>query len=283
MIVLLSLLNALAVSFSNVFGGLASRRMPLTSVMIVAGPSALVIALLLAGSGDAEPTARGLAVGLLAGIVGGAGVPLAYRALALGPVGVAATIIACISTGIVATTGMALGSAVTPLRIAGLALCVVAIVLVSARGGEAKASRGVGLLIAAAAGAAFGFFAVTMNAAPAEDGWWPLVSARAGVVIIAVVMMAALVRRSRSGATAGFDVRRGAALIAVAAGVLDVTGNLFLVLALREGDLLLVAIITSVAPVVTATLGWLLLRERLGRLQLAGIVAAVFAVAATSI
>ena len=184
-------------------------------------------------SGSAA-TPNGLLLGACAGIIGGIGVPLAYRAFAIGPVGVAGTIIACVSTGVIALVGMATGSSITASRIIALVIAAGSVVLVSQVGRARSTASFSGVIIAVLAGAAFGAFALIIGNAPSADGWWPLVAARIGVVLVAVAFL--LIRGAKSLTTPAPSGNRGRYLFAIGAGMLDVIGNLFLVLALRQGS-----------------------------------------------
>lgn len=281
-VMLFALLNAVAVAISSTLGGVAARRMPLAAVLALSSSAAFGAAVVLAFTGDETPSTRGLLVGIVAGLIGGAGIPLAYKALAFGPVGVAATLIACSSTLVVGVSGVVAGNVVTPPRAIGLTLCIAAVTLVS-RGTDTGRRRSVGgPLMAIGAGLAFGAFALAMNSAPVGDGWWPLVAARAGVGLLAVALVVAHVAASNRRRLLERAHSSGARIMAVCAGLLDTTANVFLLLSLRSGDLLLVAILTSVAPALTATLGWLLLRERLTPTQIAGVAPALVSVSLAS-
>lgn len=281
MVLVLSLLNALAVALNEVFGGLAARRMALRSVFLLASLGAVTAALSIAAITPASASLMGVGVGVLAGVIGGIGVPLSYRALAIGPVGVAATIITCVITGVLATVAFLSGEEVTPARVIALLLAASAIALVSQLGRGARRVTSAAIALSLLAGVLFGLFAVIIRSAPIADEWWPLVAARMGVLLVALTFFLA-----PSGARAtpkGQPWSRRAALLASAAGVLDVSANVFLVLALREGDLILIAIVTSIAPIFTAVIGRVFLREHLTNGQTAGVVLAVVAVAISSI
>jgi drug/metabolite transporter (DMT)-like permease len=64
----------------------------------------------------------------------------------------------------------------------------------------------------------------------------------------------------------------------VAAGALDSLANFAFLLAVRQGDLALVAVITALYPAGTVLLARALLAERIGRSQLAGLGLAAAAV-----
>jgi drug/metabolite transporter (DMT)-like permease len=68
-----------------------------------------------------------------------------------------------------------------------------------------------------------------------------------------------------------------------AAGALDSLANFAFLLAVRDGDLALVAVITALYPAGTVLLARVLLAERIGRAQLAGLGVAAVAVSLLAI
>ncbi|HWT22929.1 MAG TPA: EamA family transporter, partial [Solirubrobacteraceae bacterium] len=111
---------------------------------------------------------------------------------------------------------------------------------------------------------------VCLDQAPDDSGVAPLLVGRA--VSSAVVLGAVLALRRRLG-----DTRPGLPASA-GAGALDSLANLAFLLAVRDGDLAVVAVITALYPAGTVLLARALLAERVGTTQLAGLGLAAVAV-----
>ena len=120
-------------------------------------------------------------------------------------------------------------------------------------------------------GIGFGVFFVALDASPADSGLWPLLGARAAS--LALLTVALKLRRSR------LPHDRTAVGLAVGSGVLDMAANALFLAATRTGLLSLTALISSLYPVIVAVLAAAFLRERLDRLQWAGVATCLAAVA----
>lgn len=152
----------------------------------------------------------------------------------------------------------------------GLPLALAAVVLVSAGHGAASArpSR-TALLLAFGAGAAIALQLIFLHQAPGGSGVAPLIAGRAVSSAITLTAAAVMVRRL------GEDKP---AYALSAAGVLDSIANLLFLLAARSGDLSVVAVIVALYPAGTVLLARGVLRERIGRGQIAGLGTAAIAV-----
>lgn len=270
-----SLLNALAVALGNVCAGIAGRRLPIPLVLAYASPVSLVISAIFAGFGPASWSADGLGLGLLAGFAGGLGLLAAYRALAIGPVGMASAILAASATILVAGVGAVSEGVGGAMTLIALVLCVSAIGLVSvdARPASIRASA---VLFAVLGGIGSGTFVLVMNATDPDDGWGPLVAVRVGVLVVALVFLGATwasTRAQRQGAKPMVGI-----VFAGVAGALDAVGNITLILALANLNLTTVAIVAATTPAIAAVIGWLALKEKLRITQQAGIALAAGAV-----
>jgi drug/metabolite transporter (DMT)-like permease len=159
---------------------------------------------------------------------------------------------------------VALGERPAAKTVAGIALALASIVLVSRTREAGHGSPGgssVGLGLALLAGAGIGvFFLALARTAPAA-GLWPLLAARA--VSTAGFGLAAIAGASSLRMTGSV------AAIVVAGGVLDALANALYLVATYHGPLY---------PASTVALALVVLRERLGLLQCAGLACALGAV-----
>jgi drug/metabolite transporter (DMT)-like permease len=146
---------------------------------------------------------------------------------------------------------------------------LVAIVMVSAEGrGRWRPADGKAFVLAIGAGLGFGLFFVALSTTGDDSGLWPLVAARAASV--SVLGTLALIGRITSQVPLG-AVRWQTAV----AGALDAVANLLYLLAIREGLLSVVSVLSALYPVTTVVLARVVLGERLERLQQAGMALAV--------
>jgi drug/metabolite transporter (DMT)-like permease len=282
--VLLVLLNGTFASVSNIFGGLAGRVLPIGLVVWIGAPGAAAVAVTAALLERTPFSGGGFAIGVVAGLAASASLMAVYRAFAIGPVGLVAAIVACTGAVFISFAGFLTGERITPGRLAGLALCVVAVAMLTYRrdpaGRTSRAFRGPVLAVAAAAG--FTLYLLILDNAPAEAGMWSLSGARTGIFLGASVVVVQWWLRSRDrdrGVTSPPFERDGRAVItAIAAGLLDGIGNVALILALRVGELFLFAILAPYSPLLTAVIGRVFLHERITRVQLGGVLLGAVAV-----
>jgi uncharacterized membrane protein len=269
---LLALLSAVAYGAADFLGGIAARRATTIAAVIVsqaAGALMLVIALPLLP--DATVTTTDIAWGAAAGLFGGGGVALLYRALAIGPMSVVAPLTAVCAAAIPVAVGITAGERLTMMTAAGMLLAAVAIILVgqeraTARPGAAGISaHGIG--VALAAGIAVGFFFVSLARAAPAAGLWPLLPAR----IVSVGLFGAIATVTRRPLLVPSSVMG----VAISGGALDMVANALYLLAVQHGQLSVVATLASLYPASTVVLARIVLHERLSRLQTIGVAGAV--------
>jgi drug/metabolite transporter (DMT)-like permease len=280
MVYLLALLSAAFYGAADFTGGFASRRAPMFSVVTISQLAGLLSLLpVLPLLGPASPHAADFAWGAASGLAGGFGVGLLYRALAIGTMGVVAPTTSVCAVVIPVLAGLLRGEQLPVLVGAGIALAVIAIVLLgqeSAHPDHPAAPRppqyGLpsGMWHALASGVAIGFFFLLLANTRAEAGLWPLIAARvAGIPCFAAIVLV-------TGAS--FRLPPGLGWLVIGGGVLDMLANVLYLLATRYGSLAVAVTLCSLYPASTVLLARMVLRERLSRLQLIGMAGALVAV-----
>jgi len=273
---LASLASAAFYGAADFLGGLASRRANTIAIVVVSQLTGLlVLGLMLPFLPASSPAPNDWIWGAAAGVAGGIGVALLYRALAMGSMALVAPITAVCAVTVPVAAAIALGERPGTGAVAGIALALLAIVLVSQSeperdGGAADRARARSVATALASGVAIGLFFLTLAQTGADAGMWPLVAAR-GASSGLFVILALVTRRS-------MQMPADVAAIAVAGGILDMLANLLYLVATRHGPLSIVVTLSSLYPASTVLLARTVLGERLNALQISGIACALVAV-----
>lgn len=288
--VVATILFGLAASLSwgsgDFCGGLASRRLN-TSIVVISAYSVgfvLLIGLALIWR-EAFPTPLDLVWGTLAGITGGLGLILFYSALAVGRMGIIAPASAILTAGLPVLFSIFTQGAPGWWQIGGFVAALVAIIMISSP--ERVNGRPKGLWLALLAGCCFGSFFILISRVGAHSTFWPLAMARLSAVLS--LLLLALLKRPGANAEASVAetteqadklgiLSRPLLLLILGSGVLDSVGNAFFVLAAHAGRLDVAAVLSSLYPATTTILATFLLRERVNALQAAGIVLALIAI-----
>ncbi|MEU4259882.1 EamA family transporter [Streptomyces fradiae] len=264
---LLALGSSLAYGCADFLGGLGARRAHVLRTVMVAAPASLAVELLLWPFLGASFGTGALVWGAASGVASAAAFALLYRTLAIGPMNVLSPVTALVSAMLPAGVGLVQGEHLGAAGLVGLPLALAAVVLVSA--GSARPTR-TALLLALGAGAAIALQLVCLHQAPADSGVAPLIVGR--TVSSAVTLAAAGLMHRRLGP------EKPAYAMSAAAGVLDSLANLLFLLAVRGGDLAVVAVVTALYPAGTVLLARTVLAERVHRGQLVGLGTAAVAV-----
>jgi drug/metabolite transporter (DMT)-like permease len=279
--ILLGFAASVAYGAADFVGGLVSRRNAVLTVVLVSQLVGLAVFLpFLPILADGPPVAGAWIWGAVAGLAGGAGVAMLYRGLSIGRMSVVAPITSALAAAVPVVVGLARGERPGPASLAGVGIALVAVILVSSSvepsepgapvaQDEEVARRGrrsAGLLEALGAGASFGLFFIALDRAPVDSGGWPLLAMRMGSLSLFLVALAVLRPSLRPA--------RGTGPAIAAAGALDMGANLLYLSATRLGLLSIVAVLASLYPATTVLLARGILRERFGRLQLVGLLAA---------
>jgi drug/metabolite transporter (DMT)-like permease len=277
MVILLGLAAAVLYGGGDFIGGMATRRVHVLTVLMLAETAGAIAALAAAVISPGGASLTGLAWGFSAGLVGGLGLIIFYIGLATGPMSVVAPVSGLVSTVLPVSVALAWGERPGAGVYAGAVLCLVAIVLASSAG-DAGTSRGPGrpgraIAYGAASGTAFGLFFLLMRTAGQSGAVWPVAAGRIGE-LVAVLATAAVLRRGLQAR--GADGRL--LLAATFAGVIDVIANICYVEATRTGMFGLAVVMASLYPGVTVLLARVVLGERLRWIQRAGLAIAALGI-----
>lgn len=232
-----------------------------------------MVALLLPLLSSAAPASSDWIWGGVAGLSGGIGVALLYRALAVGIMAVVAPTTAVCAVLVPVLTAIALGERPGARATAGIALAIAAITLVSqsaATDSGAATPLRTGLDLALASGVAIGLFFLALARTSAAAGLWPLLAAR----VVSVSLFGAMAALSRIQ----IGMPPPVLATAVGGGIVDMVANLLYLLATRAGPLTLAVTLTSLYPASTVLLARVVVGERLAPRQWAGVACALVAI-----
>jgi len=268
----LALLASLAWGTSDFLAGVQARRStPWTAALAGQLVASLALIALLLALAPTRPSWSALAPPLAGGAVGGLGVLLQYRALALADMSVVSPIIAGAAL-VPVLWGVAAGERPSPLQALGVALTVAGIMLISRRSRESAGTPrhmdGAGIVAAVAAAIAFGLFLVCLDYGGRADPYWTVAATRTAALLTLAAAAGAMRPAIR--------FRRGAVPVLVLIGLLIAAANLSFTAATTFGYLSLVAVLGWLNPAITIVWARVLLHERLSPLQL-GAAALVFA------
>lgn len=274
--VLLALVSSFAYGAADFLGGMAARGAHVLRVVVIAAPTSLLVELILWPAAGARFLPGAVTWGAASGLASAAAFALLYRTLAIGPMSVLSPVTALVSAALPVAVGLFEGERFHASAVGGIALALVAIVVVSG-GTDSRALRPTpkALVLALGAGAAIALQLICLHQAPHDSGVAPLLVGRA--VSSAVVLGAAVALRARLGDT------RPSPSASAAAGALDSLANFAFLLAARHGNLATVAVITALYPATTVLLARALLSEHLARTQAAGLALAAAAVSLLAI
>jgi drug/metabolite transporter (DMT)-like permease len=221
------------------------------------------------------------------GLTGPLAVGLLYRGLAMGRMSVVAPTTAVVAAIVPLVWALADGERPSNVALVGVAIALVAIVLVAGAPEhvdhpEDAAVAPLAKVIppAVASGLGFGAVFVLLGSTSPHAGIWPLLVSRP--LSVAVTAAAALVIFGRAGdhRLAAIVPARVAWPAVAGAGVLDVTANALYLAATNAGLLSIVAVLSSLYPAATVVLARVVLGERLHRIQMVGLALAAGGIAA---
>ncbi len=253
-------------------GGVASRKADAFMVILVSQFIGLLLLVLSAVAlGHPLSDLSTLAWGAAVGLVGIVGIVALYQGLAIGPMSIVAPVSGVLAAAIPIPVSILMEGLPGAPMFLGFALGLLGIWLVARGDGKLGSISRTPLLLGTLAGASFGVFYILLDQAGEGGLLWPLAAARVtGVVALAPVV---LMRRAMLPATTSVW------MLTAAAGALDAGGNVFFILVAQLGRLDVASILLSLYPAATAIMAFIVLKERLVRAQVFGLVAMAAAIA----
>lgn len=271
---LTAMASAVTLGIADFTGGIAGRRSSAPSVAIgieSVGLVAVPLAFVLLPHGW-DPEAALLA--FAGGGVGGLGLLAFYRAMSLNLIGVVAPITGFVAAALPVAVGLVGGDRLQIWQLGGIAVGLVALVLINGPSGGAAGNARLGVVLALLAGVTFGLFFILFHAA-SHAGLTAFVSGRLGSMTAALAAAGV----SRTSPVISRSVVR---LIAVG-GIFDGTGVVLYLYATHTGLLSVTALLTSFYPAFTVLCARLFTHERMTPLQMTGAVLAIVAIAMIAI
>lgn len=285
-VVFLALLSSMFYGASDFLGALSSRKLPVITASVAIYAAATVVATIAFVFVPSTWSALAVWSGTAAALFAVVGMVTFYAALAIGPMSLLAPLIALIQTAVPVTIAVVFGQSLSVVAWVAVALAFLATTLISVSTGE-KVVRisAQGAVLAVISGITLGLTVVSLDIAPDDSGVVPaFLDVAVGLVILFGLVALPRFRRSddwmRGKTAVAQPLQRVGGRVwglAVFGGTLLGVGNVLLVIALHAGNLAIVAVLLSLYPLATVLLAWLVLKERIGRVQLLGIAFAITA------
>lgn len=252
---------------SDFIGGYTARRFEpflLAGLGHLAGT--IYVASIALSSHEPVPAFAHLAWAAAGGAAGGLSLGIFYRALSTN-MGLAAPVSAVLSAAIPTAFAMLTRGIPAPVTIAGFALALAGIWLISRPEGGARPE---GLVLALIAGVGFALFYIFMDRAGSGAAFWLATASRGSAfAVTAIIILAG--RKFSPTYPSGFG-------LGLLAGCVDVTGTVFYIRAAQTGRLDTAVILSSLYPTVTVLLARILLKEHFTKWKAVGVLAALAAV-----
>jgi len=272
---LLALISSGLWGAADYHGGNLSKKFPPTAVLSVTQIIGLIFGIILAtvtGSWDAQALgSQGyLLPGIAAGFCGYLGLICLYRALATGRMGVVSPISAMSALIPLLYAIFFLDERFNTLVTIGVVFALLGAFMASGP----EVSQGLPLkpvVLALGAAVGFGVCLVFMAKGSQSSAVMTMVSMRSATLIVSISI---LIRLRGTGGMSKANIP-----LLVFIGVADFSANLILGIATTKGLVSLANVLGALYPIMTALLAFIFLKERLHKVQYAGIVSAVLGVA----
>jgi drug/metabolite transporter (DMT)-like permease len=250
-------------------GGMAVKRTNPYGTVIVSHAVSLTFLLVLGIVIRAPlPPTPDLLWGCVAGLGGGVGLTLLYRALASGQMGIASPVSALVAAGLPVLFGAFSEGLPRTVTLIGFALALTAVWLVS--GGVSVKFQIRNILLPLLSGVGFATFLIFLDRGSDQSILWPLAATR-------VSSITGLLFFSIATRQPWFPTRDSWVPI-ILSSVLDSMGNALYALSAQLGRMDAAVVLASLYPGSTVLLAWFILKERISPVQMVGILVALAAI-----
>lgn len=207
-----------------------------------------------------------------AGLVGTMALLALYRSLSEGQMSTTAPVASVISAALPVIVGVTKDGVPSLSTLAGFALALAAIWLLSRNSSDAKTRQVTvnDFALPVAAGLGFGVYYILVNKASHVNVFAPLVAARVTGTLVLVFL--AVINKKLQLPSA-----RLMPMVAMNV-VFDIGGSLFFILAGQSGRMDTAAVLASLYSGVTVLMAWLVAKEHIGLIQRLGILASMIAI-----
>jgi len=256
-------------------GGLASRKTGAYRTVFYGEVfGILVLFLVIMFFGESIPDRGTWMFSMLAGALGTMGLILLYHSMTLGLMSIAAPVSALLAAVLPVVVGIFREGLPEWMTFIGFGFALFAVWMISqGEGGITDVlSHLSDLKLPLLAGIGFGSYFVFMHEATNTGATiWPMVASRSGGLMLITTYMLITRTSWKVGDSSAWPV-------ITLNGILDISGNVFFILAGQLGRLDVAAVLSSLFPGSTVMLARIFLKERLTRNQWIGIVAALIAI-----
>ncbi|MCG8634595.1 MAG: DMT family transporter [Desulfobacterales bacterium] len=258
---------------ADFIGGYKSRDLSTLTVLLISnGVGVSLLSAVLVVSGRPFFNDPGLVWAVPAGVTGIVSMYLLYRSLAIGTMAVLAPVSA---TGVILPViwGMVNGDTLSGPALGGMVMALAGTMMAAMEKSKDKVRWTNGIGHALGAAVCIGFYFILMDRACETDPLWASMIMRTTTFILLVPVV--LVYKTRGAGRPLFTTLKGHLYIILFMGCMDTLAAFSFALATRSGMLSIVAVISSLYPAVTVLLSTVIIREKLRRIQYAGVIFAV--------
>jgi drug/metabolite transporter (DMT)-like permease len=268
-------ISSLLYGAADFLGGEGARRASAATIVFWAGLISFPLIVVVASLAGGEATGVDYLLGALAGASGAIGLVFLFAGLGRGRAASVAPVAAAVAAVVPVVVAVVEGERPSLIAWLGVAVAVPAIVLSAWVADPGAADRG-GAVFGLIAGLGFGGFTALIRFTGEESNLLPLVASRASTMLVVLVLsLVGVWKLTRFSATP----RR----IVVGNALLDVSGNVALLLAVRAGSLALAAVAASFYPAVTVIMARVVNSEHLHRRQVLGLGLTLLAMTAVAL